>query len=194
MRSLMFSRRALCIWCALCLSLLWCRLASADEAKADDEKTRTITLGKLQSKAPADWKRQEPKSRIVAYEFSAPAAPGDKAEGRFTVMAAGGSVQDNIDRWYGQFVQPDGKSTKERAKVEKKQIAGQEVHIVDMSGTYKDSPGPFAEGVNRENYRMLAAIIVTDDANFFFKFYGPRGTIAAQEKAFHGMLDSLSRK
>jgi hypothetical protein len=153
-----------------------------------------VDLGNFKLTAPAQWERVPPKSRIVAHEFSAPAAEGDQQAGRLTVMSAGGSVADNIDRWYGQFKQPDGGSTREKAKVEKKTIAGQEVHVVDIAGTYKDQPGPFAPGVDRENYRMLAAIIVTDDANFFVKFYGPRRTMAEHEKAFHKMIDGLAKK
>ncbi len=56
---------------------------------------------------------QGAQTRIVEHEFAIPAAEGDKADGRFTIMAAGGSVDANIDRWYAQFSQPDGGSTKE---------------------------------------------------------------------------------
>ena len=77
-------------------------------------------------------------------------------------MGAGGSIEDNIDRWLGQFIQPDGKKTKDKAKIDKKKIAGVPVHVVDIAGTYKDTPGgPFARGktIDREDYRMLGAII-----------------------------------
>ena len=180
----------------LSLSLAWslsAALGQAQEVKAE-AKGKTVELGKFKITAPAEWKQQQPKSRILAYEFSAPAAEGDKTDGRMTVMAAGGSVEDNINRWYGQFTQPDGGSTKDKAKVEKRTIAGQEVHIVDLSGTFKDQAGPFAPAVEREKYRMLAAIIVTEEANFFVKFYGPQRTIAEEEKAFRGMINSLSAK
>ena len=47
--------------------------------------------------------------------------------------------------------------------------------IVDLSGTYMDRPGPMAPGVERPNYRMLAAIIeTTQNGNHFIKFYGPQ--------------------
>ena len=177
-----------------CLALgLAANAALAQEAKAQD-KGKTIELGKFKITAPATWKQEEPKSRILSHEFSAPAAEGDKVGGRMTVMSAGGSVEDNINRWYGQFTQPGGGSTKERAKVEKRTIANQEVHLVDLSGTYKDQAGPFAPAVDRPNYRMLAAIIVTEQANFFVKFYGPQRTIAEHEKAFRGMIETLSLK
>nr|MCU0876115.1 hypothetical protein [Pirellulaceae bacterium] len=84
-------------------------------------------------------------------EFAIPAVEGDENDGRCTVMGAGGTVQANIDRWVGQFTETN------RNKTEKKEIAGQTVHVVDLGGTYKDQRGPFAPAQLRENYRVLGA-------------------------------------
>jgi hypothetical protein len=96
----------------------------------------------------------------------------------------------------GQFVGPGGAAPKPRR--DKTTISGCEVEIIDLSGTYKDSPGgPFAGGktINRENYRMLGAIIQTKDAgNYFLKLYGPKATIDENEKGFQEMVKSLKVK
>ena len=67
------------------------------------------------------------------------------------------------------------------------------VHVVDISGNYKDSPrGPMGPTVTREGYRMLSAIVVTEKSGLvFLKFYGPKATVEANEKAFNEMLQSL---
>ncbi len=155
------------------------------------EEGKTIQFGKYSMQAPKDWKQKEPAVRIIAYEFAAPAAEGDAADGRLTVMGAGGTIEQNVERWYGQFTQPDGSKTADKAKVEKKSIADQTVHTVDISGTYKDQRGPFAPAVEREKYRMLGAIVETKEGNVFFKFYGPEKTIAKHADAFWGMINSL---
>jgi hypothetical protein len=172
--------------------------ALAEDKKPDEKKEPTpftVADGKLAFKAPGEWTKKKPKSNIIEVEFEAPAAKGDEIAGRLTIMGAGGDVKQNIERWYGQFLQPDGSDTKDKAKLEKKTVGGNPVHVVDISGTYKDTPGgPFAGGktVNRENYRMLAAIIETKAAgNYFVKFYGPKATIAENEKAFQELLGSL---
>lgn len=166
-------------------------LLGLSSLNAQDPPGKALDLGKYKVTAPGAWKQQQPKSGIVMYEFSSPATEGDKADGRMTVMAAGGSVDANVDRWYGQFSQPDGGNTRERAKVEKRTIAGREVHLVDISGTYRDQLGGNTE---LPNYRMLAAIVVTPEANFFIKYYGPRKTITANEKPFTQMVESLTTK
>lgn len=165
-------------------------------ARAEDKPAATpfaIGEGKLALTAPAGWKKVQPKSRIIEAEFEIPAAEGDEAAGRLTAMGAGGSIEDNISRWAGQFA---GEGVK--PKVEKKTVGGSEVHVVDLAGTYKDTPGgPFAGGktVLREDYRMLGAIIVTKDAgNYFLKLYGPKATIGENEKAFTSLVESLKVK
>jgi hypothetical protein len=160
-------------------------------SQAQDDAQRVMELGKLRLVAPENWQRKEPSVRIIAYEFAAPAAKGDDTPGRMTVMAAGGSIEANIQRWYDQFTQPDGESTAKRAKTQKKKIGDHTVHIVDISGTYKDQRGPFAPAVNRDGYRMLGVIIEAPDANYFVKFYGPARTVAEHERAFLAMIEGL---
>jgi hypothetical protein len=165
-------------------------------AKADDQ-TITVSKGKLTLIAPEKWERKKPSSNIVEHEFSVPASEGDENDGRVTVMGAGGTVQANIDRWIGQFTQPDGSETKDRTKTQKVKVGGREVHVIDISGTYKDQRGPFSQApaVQREKYRMLAAIIADKElGNYFIKFYGPQQTVADNEKAFMSMIDSLKVK
>jgi hypothetical protein len=174
--------------------LLW--LVSATFALGQESPAKMkLAGGKLELTAPATWQRKQPKTRIVEHEFAIGASKGDPADGRLTVMGAGGGVQANVERWYGQFTQPDGGSTKERAKVKKIHVGGQDVTLVDISGTFRDQPGPVAPVVERPKYRMLAAIIETKSlGDYFIKFYGPQRTVTDNEKAFLEMIDSLESK
>ena len=103
------------------------------------------------------------------------------------MMSAGGSVKANVDRWRDQFVADDAKP-----KIEKKEVDGMTVHLVDLQGTYNDRRGPFAPGVRRENYRMLGAIVEGKSGLYFLKFYGPKKTMKAHEVAFQKIIDSIN--
>jgi hypothetical protein len=181
------------------LFVFWFALAGycvLDVASGDEESGEVrivLADGAFGLKAPAAWKMKKPRSRIVAYEFGLPAAKGDSVDGRLTIMAAGGSIEANVDRWIGQFVQSDGTATKNRAKTNQKEIAGQKVHFVDVAGTFQDRPrGPFGPAVARENYRMFGAIIeLKDKGNYFVKLYGPHKTVSAAEKPFQEFIESL---
>ena len=134
----------------------------------------------------------EPKNRIIEAEFEVPAVKGDETPGRLTAMGAGGDVEANIGRWVGQFVGVGGEEAK--PQIDKTTIDGNEVHIVSLTGTYKDTPGgPFAGGktIMRENYRMLGAICITKAGNYFVKLYGPKTTIGESEKGFRSLVESL---
>jgi hypothetical protein len=159
-------------------------------ARSDEsaKKPTTITFadGKLAMTAPKEWEQRKPSNRIIEYEFAVPAAEGDSEAGRFTAGAMGGGVKDNIARWQGQFAS-GAKSATKTAKV-----AGYDVHFVDLSGTYVGSP--FMKIEPKESYRMLAAIVVTDKLGaHFVRMYGPEKTIAANEKAFQAMVESLKK-
>ncbi|MFM1997666.1 MAG: hypothetical protein RLZZ111_2053 [Planctomycetota bacterium] len=166
------------------------------QAVAEEARAFTIGEGSLSLEAPASWKRVQPKSGIVETEFAIPSA-GDLPPGRMTVMGAGGSVQANVDRWYGQFSQPDGSATKDKATSKTLKLAGCTVTLVDVSGTYKDMPGgPFAGGktIERPDYRMLAAIVETPEkekGSYFLKFYGPAPTVAQEADGFRKMIEGM---
>lgn len=174
--------------------------AIAQDAAAKDGKI-ALADGKIILKAPAEWKSVEPKNRIIQFEFSAPAdEPKAASQARVTIMGAGGSIADNINRWYAQFDQPDGSATKDKSKAEKIDVAGQTVHIVDIPGNFKDSGGggPFAPQrapVVRENYRMLGGIIETKDmGQHFIKITGPSATVEKLKAGFRKMLEGMEVK
>lgn len=173
---------------------LWMTAAPASELRAEDNVVIDLAEGALKMTVPASWKVMQPRSRIIEHEFQAP-KEGDVVS-RITVMAAGGSIDSNVERWFSQFSQPDGKATKDVAKVEKKKVGDYEVTIVDISGTMSESMGggPFAPGktVKREGYRMLGAIIDTKDKGLqFIKLTGAEELVEQQKKDFNDFIESV---
>lgn len=166
-----------------------------DEIKksdAQEEKTIKFSVaeGRLQFLAPAVWEQVDPAYNMIEAEFKIGKVEGDKNDGRMTVMGSGGSVEENLNRWYAQFIQPDGGESSEKAKVEEMEVNGLKVHYVDIDGTYLDG-SPFGAKTERADYRMLAAIFETKDSgNYFLKFYGPKATVAANVDRFKAMMKS----
>jgi hypothetical protein len=170
-------------------------VALVPSAFAADDRMFSIGGNAFSLRAPEGWQRVQPKSNMVETEFAIAATAEDQPAGRMTVMGAGGSVQANVDRWYGQFTQPDGSPTKDKSTTKTMKLAGCSVTLVDIPGTYKDMPmGPFGGGkaVERLNYRMLAAIVETPDSgNYFLKFYGPADCVSKHADGFRGMIEGL---
>lgn len=187
------------------MTLTFCLAASilvAAGKESRGEEKILLAEGRFELPVPEEWQRKQPRSNIIEYEFEVRASKGDTDPGRMTMMGAGGSVEANVDRWYGQFRQPDDSATSKTAKVEKKEVAGQQVTVVDVAGTYLDKPGgPLAGGktIERPEYRMLAAIVETTKkgkktGNYFIKLIGPKQTIADNKEAFEKMIDGLKEK
>src|SRR5262245_46888062 len=99
------------------------------------------SLGPLTISIPAGWVEQAPSSSMRKAQFLLPRTSGDDADGELVAFyfgpGQGGSVEANIDRWVGQFGQPDGSSSKEKAKITKSETAGMTVTFVDLTGTYQ---------------------------------------------------------
>lgn len=182
------------------LSGLICLSSLTVESLAEEATKIGLADGQITLLAPAEWKKVQPKSNIIDFEFYAPAdaLEGDE-KARITIMGAGGSVDANIERWYGQFEQPDNTATKEAAKTEKFTVDGLTVHWVDISGSFKDTMGggPFAGGktVLRKDYRMLGAIIVgKDQRQHFIKMTGHQDVVDGLEEGFKKSLKDLQAK
>lgn len=176
-------------------------LSLLSTAAAEDEANKIeLAGGTVVMAAPAAWKKETPKSRIVEYEFSAPAdaSAGDE-KARITIMSAGGSIEANIDRWYGQFEQPSGKSTKDVSKTEKLQADGMTIHWVDIPGNFKETMGggPFSGGktVIRKDHRMLGAIVETKNNGLvFIKMTGHQDVIEKLAEGFKKSLKEMDAK
>jgi hypothetical protein len=171
-------------------------IAQENKGATQDKPTSvefSVADGNMTLRAPSTWKKIKPKINFIEAEFQIPAVEGDENNGRLTVMGAGGSVQQNIDRWIGQFKQSDGTSTKSKTKSEKMEVNGMPVHMVDIRGNYMDGMGgPFGPKTERENYRMLGAIIETaNDGRYFVKLYGPQKTIDKQAALFKKMIQGV---
>ena len=131
-----------------------------------------------------------------AATYRVPAASGDSEDGECAVFffgpGQGGSVEANIERWVGQFEQPDGKPSSSRMKRKAATINSLEVTSIDLTGTY--SGGMVGGGgTKKPSYRLLGAIVAGPQAPIFFKFTGPVKTVAAAEKEFESMLKSLRK-
>ncbi len=132
--------------------------------------------------------------RAATYPVAAVQGDRDPAECVVYFFGAGqgGSIQDNIDRWEGQFKSPGGKPAP--AKVTKITIHGLPVTMIDVSGEYSGMGGPIATATVRvSGYRLLGAIIESPSGNVFIKFAGPANTMAANQPKFRQLLDSFAK-
>jgi hypothetical protein len=156
-----------------------------------------VELGGLKSKTPDNWKMEKPSGSLRKFQFSVPSADGDKEGAELVVFSFGGGsgVEDNIARWKGQFIAPEGKSIDDVSKVEKYKVGKvADVVCLDISGTYKfkfPPNDPRAKEQRKENFRRFNVMFDTDKGLFFITLTGPAKTMAKNKEAFDGWIKAF---
>lgn len=151
--------------------------------------------GPLQYDVPRTWKQVKPSSAMRLAQYEIPPAPGDTLPGEVAVFhfpGAGGSVEDNIERWRAQFMAADGRPVDPSAVArETFEVGRYRVHFVEVCGYLAPGPTAGASRPAETEYRLLGAIVETPDGNWFFKGLGPSATMAAAREDMLAMLRSI---
>jgi hypothetical protein len=140
---------------------------------------------------PKTWTDEgERTMRVASYAISS--AQGDSEGGECGVFyfgsGQGGSIDDNIQRWVGQFERHDSPVQSQ------KEIGDIKVTTVQIIGTYLAPGGPMMQSTgSKENYRLLGAIAEAPQGRVFFKLTGPAKTVAAAEPEFEALIGSFRK-
>lgn len=129
---------------------------------------------------PSEWKEvplSAMQKGIITARFTMPDISDDLT---LTLSRSGGSVDDNMRRWQGQF------GGAEADRLEATTVAGVESRLIDIQGTFAAGFGrPPAEG-----WRMIGVIVPLPDQGYFIKLTGPVDSVAQMETAFDTFLQS----
>ncbi|MBA3639695.1 MAG: hypothetical protein M3541_05040 [Acidobacteriota bacterium] len=150
--------------------------------------------GTLTFTAPDSWKPRPACSAMRVAAFVVPKLSSDSEHAEVVVYffaGGGGSVDANIQRWVGQFQQPDGAAAKASGR-STFEVGNLKVTNIDVSGTYVAEVRPGAtERLNKPNFSMRAAVVETPKGLYFVKFTGPAATVTAGSPAFDQFLKTL---
>jgi len=131
---------------------------------------------------PLTWR--DPSRPMRSAEYAVGEGDGEAVLTVFHFPGMGGSIDDNVERWTGQFQGGDD------AEVETETIGGLEVTTIDVSGTFASSMG-MGGGQPLPDSRLLGAIVQGPDGPVFFKLLGPADTVATAEDAFGALVQSF---
>lgn len=173
------------------LSVLVVCVAMAAHAQQEEKPGLTWT-------APAGWEVQGPRPMRTA-TYRIPAAKGDTEGAELAVFyfgrGQGGAVDANVKRWVSQFQTADGKPVPEKAvKTKAEKLGGLPLTTVDVKGTYAGGGPMMGPSSPKPGFRLLGAIIEGPNGNVFFKLTGPEKTVAAAEKPFRKLLESVKKE
>jgi hypothetical protein len=153
----------------------------------------------LRYKVPDGWIVEKSTSNMRVAQYKLPKIAGETDDALLVLyyfgQGQGGTPQANIDRWIDQMKQPDGSSSKDKARTEALTVNGLQVTTVDVLGNYsggmsQDSPPKDSKAI----YRLRAAIIDTPRGSYFVKLTGPEKTVGHWEQAYGEYLKSFEFK
>src|SRR5262245_13210385 len=163
-----------------------------NNSTAADKKGTEVDFDGLKSVAPAEWKEEESKSNLRLATFKVAKVKDDKQDAEIAVFKGiGGSTKDNVERWKGQFVPPEGKSIDDVAKLTEFKVGEVKVTFLDVSGTYKSRFPPFDPNAKEERlpgYRLLGVVFDAPKEIYHIKFTGPAATVEANKKGFEDWI------
>ncbi len=130
--------------------------------------------------APKQWSTAPNPNTFRKATFKVPGAAGDA---ELAVSESGGSLSDNIARWEKQF----GGA---KAKTDKIKVAGMDVTLVELRGTYTNAMGTGPNASPQAGSVMLGAIVNTETPHFF-KLTGPEKTVDAAKPQWQEFVNSF---
>ncbi len=146
------------------------------------------SAGGVRWTVPARWQSAGAKPMRVA-TYTIPGAPGSE-NGECAVFffgtGQGGGVEENLQRWVGQF-EDAGKPVKSE-----KTIGGMKAHLISVSGTYLSPSGPMMQSQGKKaGWSLSGAIVEAPEGNVFFKCVGPKATIQKAQPEIDELLKSV---
>ncbi len=175
--------------------------AEAEAAASTPAQRPAVTrleFDQLEFAVPTAWIVEQPTSSMRKAQLRLPGDAAGDAElviyNFGTMPEAGGSVEANFDRWCDQFVQADGRESKEVATRRETQISGMAVHTIDISGRYVAAVRPGnPEKHDKPGQRMLGSVIISPNGKYFVKLLGPSATVEKHAARYEDFLSSLKR-
>lgn len=142
------------------------------------------TAGEFTFTPTEAWKKMKPTSRMVSAMY-------EHAETKTTLKiyyfgpGQGGGVEANLQRWRGQFEdEPKVKET-----LVKKDFDGNNVHLLQLDGTFLDGP-PFGPKTPKKGSTMLGAILESDRGAVFLKTSGKAEVMTKLKEDFDALATS----
>ncbi len=151
----------------------------------------------LKLQAPDGWISEQPSSsmRVAQYKL-----PGDAGDANLVVYyfgpGQGGSTDANLERWIGQMQQPDGSSSRAKARTETTTVNGMNLTLLDVTGTFSagDMTAGGGSGQAMPNARMRAAVIETPKGAYYIKLVGPEKTVERWDAGYMAFIKSAQLK
>ncbi len=165
---------------------------AAPPTAADSPNRAAPPLAGIAWDSPPGFERSPAQHPMRAAEYILQTDGGPLSLVAYHFPGMGGSVNDNIERWKGQF----DEAAREAAQVESSEVRGLSLTTLDISGSNAGMHiGPRPEGGSDDAaapaQRMLGAVVEAPGGLVFFKLVGPAAAVEGALPGYRSFLASL---
>jgi len=157
----------------------------ANQTPPDDPKV--ASFAGLTAPKPVTWIWQPPQRQFAVAEYAVPGVENADQARIVAFEPIGGTLEQNINRWKGQFTMPDGSIVE--PKLEQFEVDGMPITFVELYGNYR---GMGTAGFSPDTLFITAAI-QSPQGQIFVRFIGPRITVEANREEFMAMIRGLKK-
>lgn len=148
-----------------------------------------VKPAELQFFPPSDWTVEAASNAMRKAQYKLPRAASDTSDAELVIFYSGkmgmGPVEANLNRWAGQFSQPDGAKSREKMQTSTRKGAAGNITDATLEGTYiAEKVMGSGERYSEANWKMLGAILESDHGPYYLKLVGPKATVDAHAAAF----------
>ena len=157
-------------------------------AVSAEQSAEPVKVGAFIFSVPEGWKSVTPSSSMRKAQLEIAKGP-DKAEVTFFQFGAsqGGSVADNVARWFAQFP-----GNEDKRKTETVQAGSVKITYATTEGTFS-SGMPGGPTTPMTGYALCGAILESPDGNVFIKMTGPEAVVKSSTEAFKKMISEAAK-
>jgi hypothetical protein len=130
----------------------------------------------------AGLKGEQPANTMRIAQYRIPSGRDGVKDGEIAVFffgaGSGGGTQANLERWAGQFTQPDGSDPVKKAKIDSlKSKGGLKVTTISLAGRYESSGMGGGPSYDEPGWQLFGAVVEGQGGPWFFKAVGPESVI-----------------
>ena len=157
-------------------------------AVSAEQPAEPVKVGAFTFPVPEGWKKVTPSSAMRKAQLEI-AQGSEKAEVTFFQFGAGqgGSVAENVARWFAQFP-----GNEDKRKTENVQAGSVKITYATTEGTFS-SGMPGGPTSPMTGYALCGAILESPDGNVFVKMTGPEAVVKSATEAFKKMVSEAAK-
>lgn len=156
--------------------------------RPSDDPKRAQFLG-LEAPKPATWIEHPPSSAMRAANYTVPGRDGNEAAHivvYYFGRGQGGTVEQNISRWQGQF-RPHDDGTPVEPVITRFEADGMPVTLVELAGAWM----MMGQTWYTEDQKFMTAVVDAPIGMVFIRFAGQTATVDANAGKFLEMVKGL---